>query len=171
MCHAKEGALGPTAVHRASSVSGWGRMVLSECDDGTVLLFVEPSGAMATGTISRSLRLLAASALFGSVQALNVTVSGRQILVDGAPWFSKGICYSPTPTGSDASLDAPYGDYQIDEYEWMWERDFALMKAMGANTIRTYAWNVTYNHTKFLDKAHENGLMVWYSMVPARRHA
>ena len=127
---------------------------------------------MATGgTISRSLRLLAASALFGTVQALNVTVSGRQILVDGAPWFSKGICYSPTPTGSDASLDAPYGDYQIDEYEWMWERDFALMKAMGANTIRTYAWNVTYNHTKFLDKAHENGLMVWYSIVPARRHA
>jgi hypothetical protein len=53
-----------------------------------------------------------------------------------------------------------YGDYQIDEYEWMWERDFALMKAMGANTIRTYAWNVTYNHTRFLDKANEHGLMV-----------
>ena len=42
----------------------------------------------------------------------------------------------------------------------MWERDFALMKAMGANTIRTYAWNFTYNHTRFLDKAHEHGLMV-----------
>ena len=42
----------------------------------------------------------------------------------------------------------------------MWKRDFALIKAMGANTVRLYGWNATHDHKAFLDAAHDHGLML-----------
>jgi exo-beta-1,3-glucanase (GH17 family) len=56
-----------------------------------------------------------------------VTVSGRQILVNGVPYTIKGVCYNPVPVGSSArrfdSLSA----------------DLALMREAGINTIRVYS--------------------------------
>ena len=56
-----------------------------------------------------------------------VSVSERQILVDGNPYFIKGVCYHPVPKGSDSR------DFSnLDE-------DLALMKEAGINTIRVYS--------------------------------
>jgi len=60
------------------------------------------------------------------VESNKVNVSGRQILVNETPYFIKGICYHPVPTGSDqrdfSNLTA----------------DLALMIEAGINTIRVY---------------------------------
>jgi beta-galactosidase/beta-glucuronidase len=55
-----------------------------------------------------------------------VTVSGRDILVDGEPYYIKGVCYHPVPKGSnERSFDQLCGDLK-------------LMKEAGINTIRVY---------------------------------
>jgi hypothetical protein len=36
-------------------------------------------------------------------------------------------------------------------YNYIWNRDFPLLKAMGANTIVIYGWNNTVSHRQFLD--------------------
>ena len=55
-------------------------------------------------------RLAALCALLGLSSATNVTVAGRAILVDGEPFFVKGVCYSPIPIGQTPDFP-PNGDY------------------------------------------------------------
>ena len=62
-----------------------------------------------------------------SVETHGVRISGRQILVDDAPYFIKGICYHPVPKGSDAR---DFGNLT---------EDLALMVEAGVNTIRLYS--------------------------------
>ncbi|HEY9114814.1 MAG TPA: glycoside hydrolase family 2 TIM barrel-domain containing protein [Bacteroidales bacterium] len=72
-----------------------------------------------------------------------VSVSGRQILVDGSPYLIKGICYHPVPKGSDKrSFD------NLSE-------DLALMKEAGINTIRVYS---PINDKAVLDEINDAGL-------------
>lgn len=55
-----------------------------------------------------------------------VTVSGRQILVNNKPYLIKGICYRPTPIGSETR-------------SWTTlTQDLGLMVEAGINTIRVY---------------------------------
>jgi exo-beta-1,3-glucanase (GH17 family) len=56
-----------------------------------------------------------------------VTISGRQLLLDGQPYFIKGICYHPVPKGSDKRS---FENLSV---------DLALMLEAGINTIRVYA--------------------------------
>ena len=55
-----------------------------------------------------------------------------RLIVKGAPYIVKGVCYNPIPTG------------QNHEYDWWsdkakpWLTDGKLMKQMGVNTIRLY---------------------------------
>ena len=56
-----------------------------------------------------------------------VSVSGRQILVNETPYFIKGICYHPVPKGSDVR---DFGSLS---------QDLDLMLEAGINTIRVYA--------------------------------
>jgi len=56
-----------------------------------------------------------------------VRISGRQILVNEAPYLIKGICYHPVPKGSDQR-----------SFDNLTE-DLALMVEAGINTIRVYA--------------------------------
>jgi hypothetical protein len=56
-----------------------------------------------------------------------VVVQGRKLLVGGRPYVIKGICYHPVPLGStQRSFD------QLD-------KDLALMRESGINTLRVYA--------------------------------
>jgi endo-1,4-beta-mannosidase len=66
--------------------------------------------------------------LFGlkSVDAEVVSVSGRQILLNGTPYTIKGICYHPVPKGSNK---VSFGNLK---------EDLKLMKEAGINTIRVY---------------------------------
>lgn len=75
------------------------------------------------------------------------------------PTLLRGVCYSPTPINESVYF-APYGDYFTSDYSFIWRRDLPLMKAMGANIIRTYGWQTANDHTAFLDAARANDLYV-----------
>lgn len=72
-----------------------------------------------------------------------VEVSGKQLLVDGQPYFMKGICYHPVPKG-----ETTRNFNSIDQ-------DLALMNEAGINTIRVYA---PIDDIELLDKIDAAGL-------------
>ena len=72
-----------------------------------------------------------------------VEVSGKQLLVDGEPYFMKGICYHPVPKG-----ETTRNFNSIDQ-------DLALMNEAGINTIRVYA---PIDDIELLDKIDAAGL-------------
>ena len=74
-----------------------------------------------------------------------VSVSGRQILVDGTPYFIKGVCYHPVPKGSNSR------DFAI------LDKDLELMKEAGINTIRVYS---PILERSVLDKISKAGIKV-----------
>jgi len=72
-----------------------------------------------------------------------VSVSGRQILVSGTPFFIKGVCYHPVAKGSNSR-----GFERLSE-------DIALMKEAGINAIRVYS---PVDDPAVLDQIHEAGI-------------
>ena len=116
-------------------------------------------------TPSRSIALvvLLCSQTF-PVQAVNLTVSGRQILVGGAPFQVRGVCYAPTPIGW-AGDQPPYGDYFTASYQPIYTRDLPLMRQMGANCLRLYGWDPGANHAAFLDAAYNGGQRPIYVLL------
>ena len=74
-----------------------------------------------------------------------VSVSERQVSVDGIPYIIKGICYHPVPKGSHQR-----------SFKNITE-DLALMKEAGINTIRVYS---PIDEKAVLDKIHESGLKI-----------
>lgn len=80
-----------------------------------------------------------------AAQSPSVTVSGNQLLVDGAPHAIKGICYHPVPKGAVAR-----------SFERL-EGDLALMRAAGVNTLRVYA---PIADVAVLDQIHATGMKV-----------
>jgi hypothetical protein len=93
-------------------------------------------------------------------QSTNVTISGRQILVNGNSFTVKGVGYAPTPIGETPEV-APY-DY-FDRV--IYDRDLPLLRAMNANTIRLWGWDYAKDHTAFLDAAYNNGTNPIYVIV------
>mmetsp|Transcript_22032 Transcript_22032/g.42772 ORF Transcript_22032/g.42772 Transcript_22032/m.42772 type:complete len:591 (-) Transcript_22032:63-1835(-) len=89
-----------------------------------------------------------------------IALKGKKLHVDGQEFFMKGVAYSPVPLGDDPLYGAPYGDYFTDEFSAFWVRDLPLLNSMGSNSIRTYAWNTTRDHTMFLDMVHSNDVKV-----------
>lgn len=78
-----------------------------------------------------------------AVNAEDVKVQGRRILVNGAPYLIKGICYHPLPKGSE---ERDFGNLT---------EDLALMVEAGVNTIRVY---VPIDDEAVLDEIHAAGL-------------
>lgn len=105
----------------------------------------------------------------GLPAATTMSVSGRQILLNGQPFLMRGVCYQPTPIGQDPSLSEPYGDYYTTnapyDFRSIYNRDLPLLRQMGANTIRVYSWNLSRSHTDFLNKAYNNGVQPIYVLV------
>ncbi len=94
-----------------------------------------------------SLSLLTISFIFSiiSIKADEVTISERQILVDGSVYIIKGICYNPVPKGtSSRSFD------NLSE-------DLMLMKEAGINTIRVYS---PIDNRNVLDQINDAGIKV-----------
>ena len=73
-----------------------------------------------------------------------VTIKGRQLLVNGNPFIIRGVGYSPTPIGEDP--ESKYKDFYSYKYKDIYDRDIPLIRGMGANTIRLWAWNNTEDH-------------------------
>jgi hypothetical protein len=64
--------------------------------------------------------------------------SGRSILLNGKPFFVKGVAYSPTPIGKTVG-DLPLLDDPLrDANKPIWSRDLPRMVAMGVNAIHVY---------------------------------
>ncbi|MBI5585757.1 MAG: fibronectin type III domain-containing protein, partial [Deltaproteobacteria bacterium] len=93
-----------------------------------------------------------------SYQPTPVTVTGKQLLVNGTPFTVKGVVYTPVPIGEDPNLAPPYGDYFTEPYGALYERDIPLLRALGANTLRLYHWEKTADHFDFLDRAFNGGV-------------
>jgi exo-beta-1,3-glucanase (GH17 family) len=72
-----------------------------------------------------------------------VSVSGRQIMVNDSPYFIKGICYHPVPKGSD-----------LRDFSNL-SQDLDLMLEAGINTIRVYA---PIDDEAVLNEIHSAGL-------------
>src|SRR5688572_14194032 len=104
-----------------------------------------------------------------------VTVSGRQLLVDGTPFTVKGVNYSPTPVGSSVAgaSGGCTGPYQWWTDQAIYNADFLLIKRIGANTIRAYAILNDTSPTAvlqvraMLDAAEANGLYVIMNFYPS----
>lgn len=83
---------------------------------------------------------------FSNVQGLKeVTVSGRNIVVDGQRYLIKGICYHPVPKGSDKR---DFGNLDL---------DLKLMVEAGINTIRVYE---PIREKKVLDRINRAGIKI-----------
>lgn len=97
--------------------------------------------------------LLAASVLPARAA---VTVDGRTLLVNGAPYTIKGVCYDPIPVGYGVGPNSAH--YPWESTPALYNGDFALLKEMGVNTIRLYdAVNMSAG---FLDAADAHGIKV-----------
>jgi len=86
-----------------------------------------------------------------------IMIQNTSLSVNDSPFQVKGVGYSPTPIGHDPEIQAPFGDYFTSDYQKIHERDFPLLRVMGANTLRLWYWNSNADHTKFLDAAYNNG--------------
>lgn len=101
-----------------------------------------------------------------SAAAAQAAVDGRRVLVHGEPFVMRAVCYQPTPVGQTAT-QPPFGDYFTANYRALYERDLPQMRAMGANTLRTYNWEPAADHTHFLDAAWNNGVQPIHVLVNA----
>ena len=82
--------------------------------------------------ITRLIFLLLTATLMGSLVGCNpatekVTIKGRQIWVNDAPYFIKGVCYNPVPKGTEKRDFATL------------KTDLNLMVEAGINTLRVYS--------------------------------
>lgn len=122
-----------------------------------------------TGLWSGSSRAVAAAWLAVLALPLNaataVTISGRQILLNGQPLIVRGVCYQPTPIGENPSQAYPWGDYCGPAYRSIYERDLPNLRRMGANVVRVYSWDHAASHTDFLNKAYNGGRDPIYVLV------
>jgi hypothetical protein len=80
-----------------------------------------------------------------AISTNRVTVSGRRILLNGAPYFIKGVCYHPVPKGTD---QRDFGTLT---------EDLERMTEAGINTIRVYS---PIDDRAVLDEIHAAGLKV-----------
>ncbi len=85
-----------------------------------------------------------------------VQVSGNTLLVNGSTFKIKGVCYQAVPIG-----------YHITEYDIfndpsIYNRDLAILRDMGANTLRTYN-KVTSD--AFLDACYNGGVNPIYVVM------
>jgi len=113
----------------------------------------------ASGHLSKSLcslcSMLAAGILCG-IAAPNA-VAGS-LIVDGAPFEVRGVCYQLAPVGRNPSQSPPFGDYFTSNYSAIYERDLANLRALGANVVRVYGWDTTADHGDFLDQCWNGGV-------------
>jgi hypothetical protein len=133
------------------------------------------------------LAFLLATADSGQAQTTRWTVDGYKILLNGQPFFAKGVCYFPLPLGNESGKP-PYGDYfyNFPDQDPVWglylDRDLPLMRAAGVNLVRLYsmwAWadadfvvsplngnkTRTLSHQGFLDLAYNSGTRPMYVLV------
>lgn len=79
-----------------------------------------------------------------------VKVIGKMISVNNRPFTVRGINYQPIQIGNTYTS-------ANDDFNFLYQRDFPLIRNMNANTIRTY---VKVTNISFLNAAYNNGIYV-----------
>jgi len=105
----------------------------------------------AEGDVTVSLRS-AAEPMVGASNAVGptrVTTDGRQLLVNGQPFFMKGVCWNPIGIGGIHPAGLNWSGFV--------EQDSKLMQEAGINAVRTYEG---LTDTAVLDKLYERGIYV-----------
>ncbi|MFH0824336.1 MAG: cellulase family glycosylhydrolase [Pseudomonadota bacterium] len=117
------------------------------------------------------------------------TTAGQQVLLNGSPFFVKGVSYSPTPVGGSCNW-SPYGDWFTPPWKDVHDRDLPRIRALGANSIRVYCWFAhepddwnyaawktldfsgpkVKDHRGFLDKAWNGGNKPLYVLINIPLH-
>ena len=87
-------------------------------------------------------------------------MSGRRLLVGGAPFTVRGVNYSPLESYAKRSTSPP--DLFYEAHKALWARDLPLIAKLGANVVRVYNWDPGLHDSdlSFLDACAENGLRV-----------
>ena len=107
-------------------------------------------------TLRRLLPLLCLAAFASASVAATLTITNREIRLDGGRFIMRGMCYNPVPIGGDGRL-RPHGDYFTKEFRAIYGRDLPKMREMGVNTVRVYGWMPGADHSEFLDQAWNGG--------------
>jgi hypothetical protein len=96
------------------------------------------TGTQRTGTVTVAGKTVTITQLSteSQRQPTPVTVSGRQVLVNGTPFTVRGVGYSPVPVGDDPEFGPLYGDYFTASHSDIYDRDLPLLRNMGANAVR-----------------------------------
>jgi len=81
--------------------------------------------------------------------ATSVTVSGRNLLVNGRPFHMKGICWNPVGKGNVHPQDLDFTGFV--------DRDSAIMQDAGINTVRPYE---PITDRSVLDTFYQRGIYV-----------
>lgn len=89
-----------------------------------------------------------------------VTVSGRDILINGVPLTIKGVVYQPIPAGADPGNGAQFASHV--------DVDAPLMQAAGINAIRTFE---PITDTAVLDKLLSHGIYVFMTVYLGSQYA
>lgn len=96
------------------------------------------------------------------------TTSGRQILLNGAPFFVRGVAYSPNYNNT-CCLGSPLGASQ----QSTWQQDLTMWQNMGVNAVHVYnvSPTTTSNLAPFLQAANAGkpvyAMLESYFAVPA----
>ncbi|MBL0739548.1 hypothetical protein JI750_21835 [Flavobacterium sp. GN10] len=92
-----------------------------------------------------------------------------KVTVNGNAFFGNGVSYSPVPWGGCTAF-VPYGDFTIETWKSVWQRDLELMRSNGVNLLKTYntldaaqliaggdpeTWD--HDHTEFLNTCWNDG--------------
>ncbi len=85
-----------------------------------------------------------------------VKIENGTLLVDGSPYKVRGVFYSPVSSGEDPLKNGYSLWINGDSYE----KDFAMMKSAGINTIRVQDLGTPVELNKVLDSADRNGIKI-----------
>lgn len=89
-----------------------------------------------------------------------VSISGRDVLLNGKKFFGRGVAYGITPIGQWS--DSKKGCCTWDWYSSpeVWQRDMPYLQELNVNLIRVYNWRSNVNHNDFLDECYRRGIYV-----------
>ena len=114
-----------------------------------------------TGRAMPSSLLMVLLAVFAPLGAHTgrVSLRGKRLFVDGAPFFIQGVAYSPVPLGDDP-IRRSVRRLLHRRVRSVLGSGHALACQHGRQCRADYSWNRTRDHTAFLDMAHKHGVMV-----------
>lgn len=107
----------------------------------------------------------------------NWSIDKYQVTVNGKPFFANGVSYSPVPWGSCTAI-YPFGDFTINTWSSIWQRDLPIMRSNSVNLLKTYntldkaqltpaslPFSCDHDHSDFLNACWNKGVNPIYVLM------